>query len=133
MNQTKPKGFTLIELVIVVAIVGLLAAIAIPSYQSYVRKARRSDAIVALVSMQAQQERFRASNSLYSSAISTIGGVNTTYYTFAVSNAGASSYTLTATATSASGQALDKQNGATCSPLTLNQSSVKAPANCWQK
>lgn len=133
MKNRKAKGFTLIELVIVVAIVGLLAAIAIPSYQNYVRKARRSDAIVALVSMQAQQEKFRASNNQYSGTASVVGGVNTTYYTYTVSNAGVSTYTLTATATSASKQTLDKQNGTTCSPLTLNQSSAKTPTACWQQ
>lgn len=37
-----PKGFTLIELMVVLVIVAIFAAIAIPSYQSYVRRANAS-------------------------------------------------------------------------------------------
>jgi type IV pilus assembly protein PilA len=45
--ETRQKGFTLIELMIVIAIIGILAAIAVPQYQQYTLKAKFSEVILA--------------------------------------------------------------------------------------
>ncbi|MEO8843541.1 MAG: prepilin-type N-terminal cleavage/methylation domain-containing protein [Kofleriaceae bacterium] len=48
MIRAKPRGFTLIELMIVVAIIGILAAVAIPAFLEYMKRAKTSEASLNL-------------------------------------------------------------------------------------
>lgn len=47
----RPRGFTLIELMIVVAVIGVLAAVAIPAYDGYIKRARLSEVTLAMGSI----------------------------------------------------------------------------------
>jgi type IV pilus assembly protein PilE len=106
------RGFTLIELLIAVVVVGILAAVAYPSFMDSIRKGRRSDAMQALNSVQQAQERYRGDNAQYSSNLATLPGPPSAtspngYYTIALSGAGATGYTVTASAVAGKSQAAD--------------------------
>ncbi len=125
-------GFTLIELMITVAVVAILAAIAVPSYNDQVRKSHRGQAKADLVEYAQRAERFHTVNNTYTGfALGTNrspreGG--TARYTVAIQQ---TANTFTITATPQNTQARDK-----CGTLTINQASVKTPAEstvsgCW--
>lgn len=61
----KPKGFTLIELMVVVVIIAALAAIAVPSYQEYTRRAAMASAQQEMLKLAEQLERHRGKNFTY--------------------------------------------------------------------
>jgi type IV pilus assembly protein PilE len=123
------RGFSLIELMIVVAVVAILVALALPSYTSYVRKANRGEAQQLLLNWANNQEIWRANDSDYATAAE-LAVPTHAKYTFAPSNLSATTYTLTATASTAD-QAKDKEHGTTCTPLSITQANAKSPANCW--
>lgn len=129
--QSRQKGFTLIELMIVVAIVGILAAIAYPSYQEYVRRGYRSDARSGLLQAQTWLERAQTATGAYPADIAAaLKTVPSQRYVISYA-AGGGNYTLTATPQGA--QAADK-----CGNFTLTRGgqrgvSQSTVAECWGK
>jgi type IV pilus assembly protein PilE len=65
MMNTRKKGFTLIELMIVLGIAAILVTLALPSFQDALRKSRRSDAMNSIMDLHLAQERWRASDTDY--------------------------------------------------------------------
>ncbi|HBS63245.1 MULTISPECIES: type IV pilin protein [Stenotrophomonas] len=125
-------GFTLIELMITVAVVAILAAIAYPSYQDQIRKSRRAQAKADMVEYSQMAERFHTVNNTYAGfalgATQTPREGGSAWYALTIQQTPA---TFTITATPQGTQAKDK-----CGTLTINQASVKTPAEatvsgCW--
>lgn len=123
------RGFTLIEVMITVAIVGILMAVAVPAYSDYVTRGRLSEAFTTLGGAQPAAEQYWSNNRKYDGF--NLFPASTPNFTYALSNASASTYTLTATGTG-------KMAGFV---YTINQSGAHATTaapgtwgtsdNCW--
>jgi len=123
----KPRGFNLIELLIVVAVVAILAAIAYPSYRQHVVRVSREAAQSQLMELANLQEKIFLNDSAYmvtNARVATgynghaTGGLGVSYgkcaagqtadCRYAVSVAGtATTFTLTATPVSGTTQTGD--------------------------
>ncbi len=73
LSASDPKGFTLLELLIVVAILGILASFAITAFQIYVKKAKTVEGETALAEIKLLEEHYYADNLQFSNSLATIG------------------------------------------------------------
>lgn len=138
-RRRRPRGFTLIEVMIVVVIVAILAAIALPGYQEYVRRGHRAEARAALQQAATWMERAATSNGLYpitSAFPATLQAVTSGRYSVALDSDG-TAWALTATRTVGSAQATDR-----CGDYTLTHTGQRGITNaatgttvsdCWDR
>ena len=70
--DTRRRGFTLVELMVVIVIVALLAAIAVPLYTNYVKDARRSEAAGALAGVATAEQTYYQRNLTFSNNLANL-------------------------------------------------------------
>jgi type IV pilus assembly protein PilA len=68
-RQTRTRGFTMIELMIVVAIIGIIAAIAVPNFIKFQARSKQSEAKANLKAMFTAEKAFYQERDRYSSLI----------------------------------------------------------------
>jgi len=109
LRGNNQKGFTLIELMIVIAIIGILAAIAIPHYLGYSCKAKQSEAKSSLGAIATCQEAYKAEFDTYGNTMAKIGftAKGTPRYTYTLGDITDTTYTATATESTAFGDTDD--------------------------
>lgn len=73
MPKPTPRGFTLIELMIVVAIIGLLAAIAVPNFMKFQARSKQTEVKANLKALYMAQQSYMQATSLYSPSPIAIG------------------------------------------------------------
>ena len=101
--NSRQKGFTLIEVMIVVAIIGILAAIALPSYTDYVKRGKAAEATSMLANFRIRMEQSYQDNHFYTcpTAAQLLDGAQ--YFTYNCVLPTPQSYTLSAAGIAAQG------------------------------
>jgi type IV pilus assembly protein PilE len=98
--ERQARGFSLMEILVALAIVGVLTAIAVPAYSGHVVRTRLTEAFAGLAGIQPNAEQFWANNRTFAGLDQESPSrmpANSANFTYALSNATASTYTVTAT------------------------------------
>ncbi len=148
MNQSKHRGFTLLELLIVIIIVGIISALAYPSYMQYVTNTKRTAATSVLLQIADRQQQFFMDNKAYTADLTNLGypanpqeisddgrsmatGNAENVYSVSLSNVAVTTYTVTATPLN-----VQLSRDTKCGALTLDQSGAKGASgsvgDCWK-
>lgn len=137
-----PKGFTLMELMVVIFIIAILVSLAVPSYKDFIIKSRRTEAKEMLYAAAQRQQQWFTQNDSYTTDTSGSGlDIDTTsangYYTLSIaagpSGSITTSYAMSATAVAGKSQADDSA----CGTFTLNSRGQKTVSGsqtqppCW--
>jgi prepilin-type N-terminal cleavage/methylation domain-containing protein len=69
-NQSKQRGFTLVELAIVIVIIGVLASFGVPRFRDAVERSKAGESMNYLSAVRAAQERFHAREGTYADEMS---------------------------------------------------------------
>jgi type IV pilus assembly protein PilE len=130
----KHHGFTMIELLVVIFIVAIISMVAVNTYRTFGMKSKRADGINAILNLQLAEERYRSNNTTYGTLAQLSGSATSPqgYYSLAISNVTATTFTITATGQG--NQANDNESGTACSPLVLAVSGTtvtQTPTSCW--
>jgi type IV pilus assembly protein PilE len=159
-SSVAPRGYTLIEVMIVVIVIAVLAAIALPSFMQQIRASRRAEAVAQLSLIQQAQERWRANCPCYAGSLTAArhatnpGGCpdtncdatnglgltfSSTRYNFTMPTlpaSPASMNTYTIRATPLGNQTQDAAGGTSCNPLevrVVNGVPTNVPAACFRQ
>lgn len=134
-------GFSLIELMIAVVVMGILAAVAYPAYTDYIRRGKIAEALSILADSRTKMEQYFLDNRTYVGADATnmpcdaaLIGASAKHFSFACSNLGAGTYTVTATGATGQGMVgftytIDQANVRTTTISGV--SGWNTTSNCW--
>jgi len=103
IRASDPKGFTLVELMIVIAIIAIIAAIAIPMFLNFLKRAKAVEGETAVTEIKRLEDHYFVENSQYSNDLAAMGFNRTgvSYYSISIllNGAGPPPFFYQATAT----------------------------------
>ncbi|MBF5005269.1 type IV pilin protein [Diaphorobacter caeni] len=122
MKHHHPRGFTLIEMLIVLLVIAILAAVALPSYRQFIARGHRAEAKAALLNVVQWMERAHTANGEYPIGPPTalmLQALKPPHYTLSLQPSTASDFTVIATRA-------DAMLGDACGDLTLTHTGTRS-------